>query len=109
MFDPTVTVQGAVPAQEAPPQPANTYPAAGVAVSVRLVPELNEAEQVVPQLMPVGELVIVPEALPEELVIVAVYCGGGAATKVAVTDWLEVRVTLHAPVPEQAPPQLLKT
>ena len=75
-----------VPAQDEPPQPANAYPAAGVAVNVRLVPDVNDAEHVVPQLIPAGELVIVPVVLPEVVEIVIVYCGGGAAAKFAVTD-----------------------
>ena len=34
---------------------------------------------------------------------VSVYWGGGAGPNVAVTDWFELSVTLHEPVPEQAP------
>ena len=75
---------------------------------MRLVPELNGAEQVVPQLIPAGELVTVPVAVPE-VVMVAVYCGGGAAANVAVTDWFEFNVTLHAAVPVQAPLHPLNT
>ena len=56
----------AVPVPEVPPplQPANTEPAAGVAVRVTLVPEENDFEQVEPQLMPDGALVTVPEPVP---------------------------------------------
>lgn len=56
----------AVPVPEVPPplQPANTEPAAGVAVRVTVVPEENDFEQVDPQLMPDGALVTVPEPVP---------------------------------------------
>lgn len=107
-FAVTLTLHVPVPAQDDPLQPKNEYPLAGVAVKVTLVPELNDAEQVVPQLIPAGELVTVPVAAPE-VVIVTEYCGGGAAAKVAVTDWLEFNVTLHVPVPLQAPLQPLNT
>src|SRR5206468_12731125 len=54
-----------VPEPEQPPplQPANVEPPAGLAVSVTEVPELYEAEQVAPQLIPAGFDVTVP--LPE--------------------------------------------
>jgi hypothetical protein len=54
-----------VPAPEhAPPQPANVEtPPAAVAVSVTEVPSANVAEHVPGQLMPAGELVIVPLVL----------------------------------------------
>lgn len=47
-----------------PVQPANVEPDAGVAVRVTMVPLLKFEEQVVPQLMPPGELVIVPIPVP---------------------------------------------
>ena len=51
-----------VPEPEQPPplQPANVEPPAGLAVSVTEVPELYEAEQVAPQLIPAGFDVTVP-------------------------------------------------
>ena len=51
------------PAQ-APVQPANAEPAAGVAVSITPVPELKLALQVAPQLMPAGALATVPVPVP---------------------------------------------
>ena len=57
-------VHGAVPEQPPPVQPSNVEPAAGVPVSVTMVPEANVAEQVLLQLMAAGELVIVPAPLP---------------------------------------------
>ena len=50
-----VTVHVPEAAVQAPDQPVKALPAVGVAVSVTAVPELNEAEQVEPQLMPAGE------------------------------------------------------
>ena len=55
--------QGPAPLQ-APLQPVNEEPAAGVAVKVTLEPELKVALQVVPQLMPPGLLTTVPWPLP---------------------------------------------
>src|SRR5262245_28842018 len=57
-------VHGAVPAQPPPVQPSNVEPAAAAPVSVTRVPEANVAEQVLPQLIPAGELVTVPAPLP---------------------------------------------
>jgi hypothetical protein len=59
----TVTVQPAVPAQ-APPQPTNVEPAAGVAVSVNGVPGVTVSVQSLPQLMPAGVLDTVPAPVP---------------------------------------------
>ena len=52
---------------------------------------------------------IFPSALPTDpaplRAIVTVYCGGGGAPNVAVTLWLDPRVTVQPPVPLQAPLQ----
>jgi len=53
-----------VPAQLPPLQPVNVEPAAGVAVKVTAVPLANVAEQVAPQEIPAGLLVIVPFPVP---------------------------------------------
>ena len=45
---------------ELPDQPAKTWFAPGAAVRVTLVPEAYDSVQSAPQLMPAGELVIVP-------------------------------------------------
>ena len=42
--------------EQAPDQPVNSEPEAGVSVRVTAVPLLNGAEQVAPQLIPAGEL-----------------------------------------------------
>ncbi len=47
-----------------PVHPAKTEPAAAVAVRVTTVPLVRLDEQAVPQLMPAGELVIVPVPVP---------------------------------------------
>ena len=49
-------------AQPVPLQPAKVEPAEAVAIKVTRVPLLKVAEQVLPQLMPVGVLVTVPLA-----------------------------------------------
>jgi hypothetical protein len=59
-----VTVQVPVPVQPPPDQPAKTEPEAADAVSVTDIPGAYEALQVVPQLIPGGELVTVPLPVP---------------------------------------------
>src|SRR5215213_8578159 len=58
-----VTVHAPVPVH-APAQPANSNPAEAAGVSVTIVPLAKPAEQVEPQLMPVGLLVTVPVPVP---------------------------------------------
>jgi hypothetical protein len=58
-----VTVQRPVPLH-APLQPKKYWPAAGVAVSVALVPVRNWPLQIVPQAITEGELVTVPVPVP---------------------------------------------
>ncbi len=78
-----VTVQVPVPVQ-APLQPAKVEPLAAAALRVTEAPALNAAEQVAPQLMPVGLLVTVPLPLPA-LLTVRLKVEVGAVLKVAVT------------------------
>ena len=59
----SVTVHGAVPVHP-PLHPANVEPAPGVAVSVRAVPLAYVPLQALPQAIPVGSLVMVPEPVP---------------------------------------------
>jgi hypothetical protein len=47
-----------------PDQPLNVEPEAGEAISVTEVPGLHCSEQILPQLMPEGLLVTVPEPVP---------------------------------------------
>ena len=60
--EPTVQVDP-VPEQPPPLHPVSTLPEAGVAVSVTDVPFVNGAEHVEPQLIPAGELVMLPPPL----------------------------------------------
>jgi hypothetical protein len=74
---------------------------------VTAVPDRNEAEQVAPQLIVPGELVIAPEPVP---VLLTESVNVGAGEKVAVTPTDEVpMVKLQVPVPEQAPLQPANT
>lgn len=95
-----VTLQAPVPLQ-APPQPANVEPESGVAAKLTTVPLAKLAEHVVPQEIPEGVLVTVPVPLP---VFATVRVKGPTfALKFALTDFAASMVTLHAPVPVQAP------
>ena len=76
----------AVP-EQAPLHPAKVEPVAGVAVKVTETPELNEALQVVPQLMPVRFDVMVPVPVPCLLTVKA-YCCAEAGLTVTVTSSL---------------------
>src|SRR5215471_16599775 len=95
----TVTTHVPVPVQP-PLQPVKVDPAAGAAVRVTMVPEVNETEQVVPQLMLAGELVMVPLPVPPLLTVSA----KGACVKVAVTEAAAFMVTTQVPLPVQPPP-----
>ena len=94
-----VTMHAPAPVH-APLQPVKVAPAAGVAVSVTAAPLLNDAEQVVPQLIPAGALVTVPDPAPARLTVSAKDC----RLKLAVTDVATLIVTVQVPVPEQPPP-----
>jgi hypothetical protein len=77
-------------------------PAAGVAVSVTVVPGANVAEHATPQLMPAGLLVTVPEPDP----VLLTWRAGlpPVDANVAVTLVAALMVTVQVPVPEQPPP-----
>ena len=94
-----VTMHAPAPVH-APLQPVKVAPAAGVAVSVTAVPAANDAEQVVPQLMPAGALVTVPGPAPARLTVSA----KDWRAKLAVTDVAAFIVTVQVPVPEHPPP-----
>ena len=63
-----ITVQLPVP-EQAPDQPVKLEPASAEAVSVTEVLMGKAAVQVAPQLMPLGELVTVPEPEPFRLTL----------------------------------------
>jgi hypothetical protein len=98
-----VTVQEPVPVQ-APLQPAKIEPEAAVALSVTDAPELKFAAQVPGQLMPEGLLDTEPVPVPASVTV----SGEVAVVNVAVTAWPPFIVTVHVPVPLQAPPQPAK-
>jgi hypothetical protein len=95
-----VTLQAPVPLQ-APPQPANVEPESGVATKLTTVPLAKLAEHVVPQEIPEGVLVTVPVPVP--LLETVSVKDPAFALKFALTDFAASMVTLHAPVPVQAP------
>jgi hypothetical protein len=96
----TMTVQGPVPLQPPPLKPAKVEPGSDAAVKVTEVPLSKDAEQVLPQVIPLGLLVTVPLPTPA-LVTVRVR---GILLKVAVTDVLAFTVSIQTPVPVQPPP-----
>jgi hypothetical protein len=67
------------------------------------VPFAKLAEHVAPQEIPAGELATVPVPVP--LLATVRVKGPGFAVKFALTDFAASMVTLHAPVPLQAPLQ----
>jgi hypothetical protein len=85
----TVTVQGPVPLQPPPLKPVNVDPGSAAAVRVTEVPLSKDAEQVLPQVIPLGLLVTVPLPTPT-LVTVRVR---GILLKVAVQVLLPFIVT----------------
>jgi hypothetical protein len=99
------TVQVPVPEQPPPDQPVKTEPVAGVAVSTIELPDEKLAEHVVPHEMPAGALVTVP--LPRPARTTANVTGAGA--KAALTVVAVVKTSAQLPVPEQPPPQPVKT
>jgi hypothetical protein len=103
---PMVKLQGPVPEQPAPLQPAKTEAEDdGVAVSVIGVLVLKLAEQVAPQLIPAGALATDPDPVPARVT----FTGKAAGMKLALTDCAEFMVTEQAPVPLQAPLQPANT
>jgi len=87
---------------QAPLQPVNVDPAAGLAVSTTVLPLAKLAEQTAPQLIPDGLLVTLPVPAPARVTFKA---NVGATPKVAVTACACVMATEHEPVPLQAPLQ----
>ena len=74
-----VTTHVVVLPQRTPVQPWNVEPVAGVAVSVTTVCAGKAAEQVPPQLIPLGELVTVPCPDPPFETVSVNVAGGGVA------------------------------
>jgi hypothetical protein len=89
--------------EQPPDHPVNRDDEPAFAVSVTVLSRSNSAEQVVPQAIPAGELLTVPDPEPP-LATDSCSCG----TKVAVTAASAVIGTEHAPDPVHAPDQCAK-
>ena len=101
-----LTVQVVLLPVQAPDQPIKVEPDSGAAVNVTLLLTAKLAEQLDPQLMPVGELVTVPVPVP---VLLTVSCLG-TRLKLAVTLLAAVILTVQVSLlPVQAPDQPSKT
>ena len=96
-----VTVHAPVPLQPPPLQPVNVEPPVEAAVRATVLPIGKSEAQTVPQEIPLGLLVTVPVPVPDLLTVNRFV---GIALNVADTP--AVSVTVQAPLPEQAPPQL---
>jgi hypothetical protein len=100
-----VTVQLSVPVH-APLQPVNVEVGLGVTITLRvtMVPASNKALHVVPQIIPAGEEVTAPPPRPFSVTVKLYWI----RVNVAVTAWTALIVTVHVPVPVQAPLQPVK-
>jgi hypothetical protein len=84
-----------------PDHPANVEPDLGVAFSVNEVPLEKLATQVVPQSIPEGLLVIVPDPVPTLCSAIRIW--GIVGLNMAITEALEFSVNVQGVVPPQAP------
>ena len=91
-----------MPLQPAPDQPTKSESLSDAAVRVTTVPSITDIEQVAPQLIPAGLLVIVP--LPDPILDSVRSNALAASVNVAETDWLELIVKTQVPVPLQLAP-----
>ena len=105
----TIEVLVVVPVQ-LPDQPVNVEPAAAAAVNVTLVLCAKLEVQVLPQEIPAGAEVTVPDPVPARVTVSVYWIGGGASEKFAVQDVERVASTTLtlAVVPAQLPDQWLK-
>ena len=98
-----MTVQPAVPVQ-APLQPTNAERFAGIAFNVTTVPPLKAALHALPQLIPPGLELTVPEPVPATLAVSVTLCRANVAP--TLRAWL--MLTVQDPAPLQAPLQPAK-
>jgi hypothetical protein len=109
--DPIVKLH--VPAPEhGPLQPARTDPVAANAVSATGLPVLIAELMHVPEVAPAVAVQLIPPVpltVPFPAPAAETVTGNAVGMKLALTDCDELIVTEQAPVPEQAPPQPLKT
>ena len=102
-----IDVVEVAPAQ-LPDQPANVEPAAGTALSVTVVFCVKLNAHTLPQEMPAGVDVTVPEPVPVRLTV-RLNCGVGVAVKVAVQVLFALStIELLTAVPVQLPDQPAK-
>jgi len=80
----SISTQVPVPEHSPPDQPVKTEPAAGVAVSVTLVPDAKVVEHVLPQLIPAGELLTEP--LPVRVTVSATAVGAAGNSNAPMSD-----------------------
>src|SRR3984885_746962 len=100
VFAATVTTQGSMPTQPPPDHPAKVELLAATAGSVTWVPPAKLAEQVVPQLIPDGLLVTVPEPLP----VGAIDSMKPLSANFASTVALPVNASVQGALPVHPPP-----
>jgi len=91
---------GAVPLHPPPLHPANVFPGSVTSVSVTTVPTGYEEVHEPGQSIEPGDDATAPKPVPAGTTV-SVTGGGGA--NVAVTLFAASTVTVHGPVPEQAP------
>jgi hypothetical protein len=96
------TTQVPSPLHPLPRQSSNSEPLSAVAVKVTVVPLGKVAIQVVPQSMPLGTLVTVPD--PDPVLLTVKLTRSGVASNCATTVWLLLITVTQVPVPLQPPP-----
>jgi hypothetical protein len=98
-----VRVQVVLVPEQAPPQPVNFAPVAGVAVRVSVVFGARLALHAV---KPLPQEIAPPLTLPLPITVTLIWNEGALPPEnVAVTDFAVVIVTVHVDVPRHAPPQ----
>jgi hypothetical protein len=109
--DPILKLQAPVP-EQAPLQPANTDPTAGVALRATALPVASNALVHVPVVVPAVAVQLIPPVpvtVPLPLLAAVTVTGNEVGIKLALTDSAALIVTVQAPVPEQTPLQPLNT
>src|ERR1044071_8640514 len=89
--------------EQSPLQPINVDPTAGAADKVTIAPSGKSAVQVMPQSIPAGLEVTVPDPVPESVILKLCVIGPPVVSKFAVADLSASIVSEHVPVPEQSP------
>ncbi len=92
----------------APLQPVKVEPASGMASRATTAPLVKLALHTAPQLIPPGLEAMIPVPAPFFITLSITVLGGGAVPNVAVRLRGAVMLTVHGPVPVQAPLQPVK-